>query len=175
MDARTGRRQKRISRKQEENIAAKLGGRTQANSGATRLGGGGDVRVRGKMRVECKYTEGREYVLKLADLDKLKKHANSAAEQPVFLFEFRSPGSTHPNSAYVVTFGIEDVPQAAPCKVVQTYARQVIIEETDIGQIFAKKNDSLLIQFFDEEETWCRSFRIRPWADFIVERGEEDV
>lgn len=88
MDARTNRRQKRISKRQETRVAAAVGGRTQAGSGAAPSSGGGDVRVLGHTRIECKYTEKDYYTLKLADLKKLKTQATRALEQPVFQIHF---------------------------------------------------------------------------------------
>ncbi len=126
--------------------------------------------MRGKLRVECKYTEESKYTLKLADLDKLKKQANSVAEQPVFKFEFRSHGAAHGHVAYAVTFGIEDVPNMAPCKAIQTTAKQVIFDKLDLGVIFlVEKQDSVIIQFLGEKEPWVKSFRIRPWQVFVDE------
>ncbi len=140
------------------------------------MGGGADVRVRGKTRCECKYTFGQSYTLKLSELDKLKKQANAAAEQPVLKFEFRSHGAAYGHTAYAVTFGIEDVPQGAPCKVGHIYSKQVVLQERELGQIFAvQSHDSLLLQFMDEKETWVKSFRVRPWSVFVAEQGEQDA
>jgi len=84
------RRQKRISKRQENQTAADLGGRTQANSGATRLGGGADVRVIGNARIECKYTEKSFYVLTYADLEKLRTQAIKTLEEPIFQIAFKN-------------------------------------------------------------------------------------
>jgi len=88
-----GRYEKKVSRKQEERVAADLGGRVQANSGAMEMGGGADVRVAGHTRVECKYTESPTYTLKLDDLEKLRQQSMQAGEAPVMQIEFRGvPG-----------------------------------------------------------------------------------
>lgn len=91
MDARTGRRQKRMSQMQEKRTAADLGGRTQAASGATRLGGGGDVRGSNK-RIECKYTERGSYSLKYDELKKVREQAIKLLETPVLQFAFLRAG-----------------------------------------------------------------------------------
>jgi hypothetical protein len=83
------RRQKRISKRQENQAAADLGGRTQANSGATRLGGGADVRVLGSARIECKFTSKSFYVLTYDDLEKLRVQAVKSLETPVFQIAFQ--------------------------------------------------------------------------------------
>lgn len=78
--------QKRISQRQEKSVAADLGGRVQAASGAAKHGGG-DVRAPG-YRIECKYTEKPVYTLKLEELEKLKKQAYGSLEQPVMQLAF---------------------------------------------------------------------------------------
>lgn len=91
MDARQSKRGKRISLRQEKQAAADLGGTTMAASGATRLGGGGDVRVMGNTRLECKFTEKGSYTLKYEELRKIRRQAMKVLEQPVFQFAFRHP------------------------------------------------------------------------------------
>jgi hypothetical protein len=91
VDARQSRRGKRISLRQEKSTAADLGGHTTAGSGAAKFSGGADVRVMGKTRVECKYTENSDYVLKFTELEKLRKQAQKQLEYPVFQFAFKDP------------------------------------------------------------------------------------
>ena len=55
MDARTSKRQKKISAKQERRMAEDLGGRVQPASGAMKHAKG-DVRVMGVVRAEAKFT-----------------------------------------------------------------------------------------------------------------------
>ncbi len=187
MDNRTGRRQKRLSKQQEEKTAAELGGRTQANSGATRMGGGGDVRIQGKYRIECKFTEGPRYTLKLSDLEKLKKQANAVAEVPIFQFQFRSKGRSW-GQAYAVQFGSNDIPAWLPFKSFETYAKQVVLSELDLARVFAEevriegydkvlKNHCIVINFLksSEKESWVKSFRIMPWEAFLKDEGEKDA
>jgi hypothetical protein len=81
---------KKTSNKQERRVASELGGSTQANSGATRLGGGSDVRVARDTRCECKFTSKVSYTLKQADLKKIKVEAlRGGLEDPVLHFAFR--------------------------------------------------------------------------------------
>ena len=171
MNAKTSRRQKRISRVQEAKTAADLGGRTMANSGATRMGGGGDVRVIGKYRVECKYTEKATYNLKLVELEKLRKQANKVAEQPVFQFAYRTSPTVPTYAAYAVTYGIEDIPNGVPYKVHQAEALSVKLHEHDLELVFSdpQKNDSVALIFMDYGKP--KSFRIRPWAKFLADEG----
>jgi hypothetical protein len=79
---------KKSSLRQEKETAADVGGRTQINSGAVRMGGGADVRGVG-MRIECKFTEKDSYVLKFKELEKLRKQAIKTLEAPVFQFAFK--------------------------------------------------------------------------------------
>lgn len=80
---------KKLSLRQEQEMAADLGGRTTAGSGAARFSGGGDVRTQGKFRGECKLTTKDHYNLKLADLTKLQVQAlRGGLEQPLFQLAF---------------------------------------------------------------------------------------
>ena len=94
MDARTSHRQKRISRKQEQDVADDLGGRTQPASGGTRHGGGSDVRAEDHV-VECKYTDKKQYTLKHSDLQKIARTGlQRGLATPVMAIDF--PNSVNP-------------------------------------------------------------------------------
>jgi hypothetical protein len=88
---------RRRSKKQENRVAAREGGRRQPGSGAV-PGFEGDVRKVGKYRGECKFTRASSYRLKLEDLKKLENQA-SGSELPVFDIEFQSES---PAKRYVV-------------------------------------------------------------------------
>lgn len=74
MDARTSRRQKKISGKQEQRMAKDLGGRVQPASGAMKHAKS-DVRAMGVVRGEAKYTTADSYVLKQEELEKIVREA----------------------------------------------------------------------------------------------------
>lgn len=89
MDKFQSSRQKRISLRQEKLAAQDVGGLTTAGSGAAKTSGGGDVRVAGKLRIECKYTEKSFFVLELAVLKKIQMEAlKGGMEQPVLQLTF---------------------------------------------------------------------------------------
>jgi len=79
---------KKKSQKQERATAKAMGGRAQPGSGAI-PGFKGDVLVQGKERVECKYTESKQYTLKQSDLKKVELES-SGKEMPVFQIEFKT-------------------------------------------------------------------------------------
>lgn len=170
MDARTGRRQKRISRMQEKRVAAALGGKTQANSGATRLGGGGDVRVIGETRVECKFTEASSFSLKLTELKKLQKEAISALEEPVFNFEFRTThGHVYQSYAVVRGYGPGDTHKTTPSK-------RMNLHETDLGNWFLRDAKPLMrVCFFDRQKQAHYTYDIIPWDLYVQKREEADA
>lgn len=91
MNSRQAHRGKRISVQQEKRAAVELGGKTTAASGAAKFSGGADVRVMGKIRLECKFTEKSDYTLRYVELQKVRKQAMKALEQPVLQFAFRYP------------------------------------------------------------------------------------
>ena len=132
MDARQRKRNIKNSRKQEAQAAEDIGGRVQTNSGALRLGGGGDVRLRGKVRIECKLTEKEYYTLKLKELLKLKKQSIETLEYPVFQFAFKR------NTGALQKLAVVPCPRARP--VSSTKGELEILQPTS-GQITIKRSD----------------------------------
>jgi hypothetical protein len=149
-------RQKKLSRKQEKAVAEALGGRTQAASGATRLGGGADVRARG-CRIECKYTEKDSYTLKRADLQKLKKQAARTLEQPVMQVAFLDIYGRR--EAFAIT------------KTTWGNTRSIKAKSTIIYRdwLWLHKG-GIRIRFGDDPEGWL----IRHWDDFKAELDAND-
>jgi hypothetical protein len=169
MDARTSRRQKRISFRQEKQAAADVGGRLQANSGAT-AHGGGDVRVLGHTRVECKYTEACSYTLRLGELVKLRDQAVKALEQPVLQFQFRGRSGTPIYSfAVLPAFGGRDLYR-------RTTSRQMNFHEWDLNQwFFVNKSGPMRISFVDKVKDTQVDFDIFEWNDFLERRAATDA
>lgn len=80
------RAQKKRSREQELEIAEELGGQMQRASGAL-SGSKGDIRKKGVVRVEAKYTEAGSYSLRLEELHKISSECHGT-EKPVFVVDF---------------------------------------------------------------------------------------
>lgn len=74
------------SRKQEQEIADRIGGRRTAASGAREEKG--DVRLRGVVRVEAKTTKHKSFSVTLDMIEKLENAALPCGELPVILVEF---------------------------------------------------------------------------------------
>jgi hypothetical protein len=85
------RRQKRLSQQQEVDIAEELGARVQKSSGAL-SGSKGDVRRKGVVRVEAKYTEADSYRLELGELEKIGAECHGR-ERPVLVLDFKEKGT----------------------------------------------------------------------------------
>jgi hypothetical protein len=85
------KRQKRMSQKQEVDIALELSASVQKASGAL-AGMKGDIRKKGVVRVEAKYTEANSFVLKLAELDKVAGECHGR-ERPVLVLDFKEKGT----------------------------------------------------------------------------------
>ncbi len=170
MDARTSHRQKRISKQQEKQAAADIGGRLQINSGATKHGGG-DVRVPGHTRVECKYTEACSYTLKLGELVKLRDQAVKALEEPVLQFQFRGrSGTPYYSFAVLPAFGGRDLYR-------QTTSRQMNFHEWDLNQwFFVHKKGPMRVRFRDKtKDDTFKDFDIFEWTDFLERRAATDA
>ncbi len=71
---------KRKSILQERRAAVDMGGRVQPGSGAPDFYKG-DVRAPGDIRVECKTTGSKSYVLKLSELEKIRGEALMGGEE----------------------------------------------------------------------------------------------
>lgn len=87
----TPKRRKQISRKQEQKLAESLGGERHYGSG-NKPGYKGDVRVRGKYRVECKYTSKKSRSISLAEIQKIRSEC-AMGEEPMINIQFREPGT----------------------------------------------------------------------------------
>lgn len=71
---------------QEINAAKTYNGWTTPNSGAGNIKG--DVRVRGKYRIECKCTKNNSYSLKYDYLENFLEQAASLGEDPIMQLHF---------------------------------------------------------------------------------------
>jgi len=155
MDARQSKRGKRLSKRQEAEAASDLGGRTMAASGATRLGGGADVRVMGQTRVECKVTEKDTYTIKVQELEKLRKQAIKSLESPVFQFAFRYP--TGKMTKYAIIPWHEG--HGGQQILLHTQAKQYQVTERALEEKLYKGRIQLGFE--------TRSFEILRWHDYI--------
>jgi len=164
MNAQRSRRQKKISKKQENAVAKELGGKTQAASGAVKLGGGADVRVRhysadglmtNSFRIECKYTEKSAYSLKKADLRKLVIQASRTFEQPVMQVAFVDTLGRRDEFAIIkTTWGNTSIIDAKSVNLIKDQLDQILLTHKEYR-----------IRFAGEPEGWA----IKHWSEFIKE------
>lgn len=162
MDARQSRRGKRISLQQEKRAAADLGGKTMAMSGAARLGGGADVRVMGKTRVECKFTEKDTYVLRYIELEKVRKQAAKALESPVLQFGFRR--TTGRITTYAVIPFVEG-PGTWICW--NTDAKQKGLTEHELETTLMQGRISLQFLMPGNDPFVYKVYEILRWHDYV--------
>lgn len=155
MDAVTSKRQKKMSQQQERQVAKDLGGRTVAGSGAGRTSGGGDVRLRSEIRVECKVTEKDYFVLQYSDLRKIRDQAiRGGLEQPVMMIRFAVP------RAMVFEYAIE--PGIGQIGYIGTSRKRIKLELSDLQRMMLDHR-SLTLSF--DRDSW----NIKLWADFLKE------
>lgn len=165
MDARQSRRGKRISLQQEKRAAEELGGRTMAASGATRLGGGGDVRVLGHTRLECKFTEKSSYSLKYEELKKIRRQAMKALESPVFQFAFRH--TTGRLRAYaVIPWEIGDQPKETDHHWA-TSAASFMLTEDKLEKALMSGRIQFSFLHAGTDPLAFRLFEIMRWHDYV--------
>lgn len=79
----------RRSRKQEQALAGRLGGRVTAASGS--LQEKGDVRIKGVLRIEAKTTMHKSFSVTMDMIRKIEEAASSGDELPVIAIDFISP------------------------------------------------------------------------------------
>ena len=91
---------KKTSLRQEIDIAEELEGRTQPGSG-NQAGAKGDVRKKGELRIEAKYTQASSYSLKLDELEKIAGEA-AHGELAVMVIDFLSPGISRLRDRFAV-------------------------------------------------------------------------
>lgn len=154
MDTFRSARQKKISQKQEKAVAKEMGGRTQAASGATRMGGGADVRAPG-YRIECKYTEKSVYGIKKSDLHKLKEQAARTLEQPVMQLAFVDTRGRR--TEFAITKAGNTV--AYLCKAKSFLVRKELLQKLLLTNV------PFAFRFDGDRDHWL----IRHWSDFILE------
>ena len=82
---------RKASDRQEKKNARDVGGRRTVSSGSTPFDKA-DVKVKGKLRMECKTTDNASYGLKRTELELLSSQAKDD-EIPVFMIEFTSGGN----------------------------------------------------------------------------------
>lgn len=104
--------QRKLSQRQELDIAEELGGRVQLASGAL-AGSKGDVRIKGAYRIEAKFTKAGSYSLKLEDLYKIMSECG-AGEKPLFIIDFLDPtGRTRDRFAVLHWEDLKEMTDAA--------------------------------------------------------------
>lgn len=165
MNARQSRRGKRISLQQEKRAAADLGGRTMAASGATRLGGGGDVRVIGSTRIECKFTEKDSYTLRYEELKKIRTQAMKVLERPVFQFAFRHASGRLRGYA-VIPWDVEEKPKDSDHSW-YTSARSVTFTEHQLETALQTGKIQFTFMHAGTEPLQFRLFEIMRWHDYV--------
>ena len=138
-------------------------------SGATMFGGG-DGRLAGKIRLECKFTESDFYILKLEDLLKLRKQAiKGGLERPIFQIEFK--GNFKAKYAVVEDHTLEEM-NLDTWK--STDKKQITLAAQELYTSLEPKKISFgKLQAIGEEFN-RHVFVIYEWNDFLRREGFND-
>lgn len=160
-------KQKKISNKQERDVAQELNLKTMPASGATRHGGA-DARSVGKIRVECKYTDSDKYTLKLADLLKLRNQAiRGGLEEPIFQVWFRTVNS----GKYAI---VPTVPTDECSLRATKLSKQVVLYSGDLLALLKNGESPLMrLTFFNVPVIHKYEVSIFNWNDYM-ERFENE-
>lgn len=172
MDARTSKRQKKISRKQEQRIAEDIGGRVQPASGAMPWAKS-DVRVMGVARAEAKYTAKSSYALQLNDLDKIAREAG--LEEAVLQICFVERNSRPVLELAVVPYKTKSVSFVFPSNAdLQTFSKRVTLHRDKVALKLLRQG-AMYIVFSNSEpgggtkHTW---FEVVQWNDYLTRMKE---
>jgi hypothetical protein len=107
-DERKGNSSYRRSRKQEKELATRLGGRKTAASGSKAEKG--DVRVRGVLRIEAKTTKHKSFSVTLDMIEQIEQAALVSDELPCIVIEFNDgAGKKVKEIAVVPTYVLDDL------------------------------------------------------------------
>jgi hypothetical protein len=93
------KKDKRRSQELERKTAQRIKGKTQPGSG-NQDHAKGDVRKKGVLRLEHKFTRAKQYTLKREELDKINGEC-SYGEKPVFQIDFLNPSSDRVEDSWV--------------------------------------------------------------------------
>lgn len=151
------KKRRKLSNKQEEKVAEELGGKVMPASGAL-AHSKSDVRVAGSMRIECKFTESDTYILKLADLVKIRNEAVKKFEMPVFQIEFK--GNNKAKYAIVARTNEDIVPMI-------TFNKSLTLHSGDLFSMISKSSPVMGITFDRIPHSRKMDFVIYEWNDFL--------
>ena len=163
------KRRRKLSNKQEQKATKELGLKMSPASGATMFGGG-DGRLAGKIRLECKFTEADFYILKLEDLLKLRKQAiKGGLEKPIFQIEFK--GKFKSKYAVVEDYTLEEMSLETWR---ETDKKQMILSAEELYSSLAPKRIIFGKLHAIGEEFNRHVFVIYEWNDFLRREGFDD-
>jgi len=95
------------AKRQEKEIAKRIGGRLVPRSGAGDIKG--DCRLKGILRIEAKTTGNRSFSVTLDMIDKIEEAAVSAGEMPVIVIEFNNNGKRMKEIAVCPTWVLDSI------------------------------------------------------------------
>ena len=130
-----------------------------------------DVRVPGKFRIECKYTEADTYTLKLTELIKIRNEATRKLEQPIFQVEFKGKNK----GRYAIVPYTGPIPEVynffeAPC--LTTYNMSLKLYSGDLLKCIGKSSPLMIVVFDRIPHAKKMEFAIYEWNDYIAKRQD---
>lgn len=177
MDARTSRKQKKLSAKQEKRIAEDLGGKVQPASGATKHAKG-DVRAMGEVRAEAKYTFAPSYTLKREELEKIIHEAG--LERAVLQLCFMDKRTNRPLHEFAI-FPCDPAMQGQPDQHQwaewQTYSKSGRIVRDSIAVKLLRHHGPIWYVFSKKDGDGFKHqwFRLLEWKDYLALMEAKDA
>lgn len=168
MDARTSRRQKKISARQEQRIAEDMGGRVQPASGAL-PGAKSDVRVFGVARVEAKYTSKDSYKLTLPTLDKIISEAG--LDRAVLQVSFVERSGKAIVDIAVIPWRPRGITLHTSSAMYQSFGKSMLLQRDRVAVKLLGPEEVFVVfsSNFGEEHRW---FQIMGWRRYLDKMEE---
>jgi hypothetical protein len=169
MDARTSKKQKRLSARQEQRMAEDLGGRTQPASGAMK-NAKGDVRAMGVVRGEAKYTAKDTFSLKLTDLEKIVGEAG--LERAVLQLCFVDRSNRPIGSFAISPLSHEEVVMLKAKDLLCDAPAKSFLVRRDRMLVTVLHNKKIGIKFKSEPPQY---FGLENWSSYIASMEDADA
>lgn len=160
---------RKLSNKQEKEVAKALEGKVVINSGATKWKKG-DVDT-SEEKIECKITTKDSYTLKFDDLVKIRTQAiKDDCKEPLFIFEFKDI------SKYIITFVTKE--EAKDITVFQTLKSMTFERDSlELAKKRPTKKKGKPISYFgfvkDNRTYFCAVWDFYEWLDIKKSPFEE--
>jgi hypothetical protein len=160
-------RQQKLSRQQEQRAAEDVGGQVQKGSG-NQWSAKGDVRVPGKVRIECKVTEKDEYRLFLVTIQKIQREALRGMDVD-WALQIKFIGPTYRREYAVISWNTAQI-MGYTSRDITYYlaaAKSALINR------FGVTDHSRFAIHWTQDDEFLMKTVVLPWSEYLARRDTE--